>query len=334
MPRTFGFEAGNREVRQSEADTVRRAVQRLLSDETATLGSVVAWLNQTGQLTSTGRPWEVSSLKRTLTSPAMAGLKQVDGHLEPDDAPAIITPEERQALVVRLSGRRQAPPQRYLLTGGLGKCALSGTPLVAGRSYRGGSGLRSYVCPPPSEQRPSRRGCGRIRCLAEPLEDHVAAMALARLASPESAAAVAEAIAADEQRAAELRADVADARERLAVLARDFAYGSSSAADIRPSREYLQRKIRDGEEQLRRIRLLNTAPIHDQEHLAAAAPTRKVTGRNVNVAPKRLADWWHTASIDQQRALLAVLIREVRVGPVRLRGAKAFDADRVKIIWR
>jgi hypothetical protein len=46
--------------------------------------------------------------------------------------------------------------------------------------------------------------------------------------------------------------------------------------------------------------------LHDQEHLVVEVPTRKVTGRNVNAAPKRLADWWHTASIDQQQALLAI----------------------------
>ena len=57
MSRSYGFEADRRTVRPEEVATLRQVVDRLLDDEAPmTLTRVAAWLNETGQLTATGRP--------------------------------------------------------------------------------------------------------------------------------------------------------------------------------------------------------------------------------------------------------------------------------------
>jgi hypothetical protein len=47
-----------------------------------------------------------------------------------------------------------------------------------------------------------------------------------------------------------------------------------------------------------------------------------------------LAKWWEESSIDRRRALVAVLVEAVEVGPSLTRGTRTFEEDRVRIVWR
>ena len=339
MARPYGREADRETVRPAEAAAIREVVRKMLDeDEPVTLKRAAAWLNESGHLTATGRPWEVGTLKRTITSPLIAGLKtDPDGQLIHDGIEPIISADDREALLARLSRRPVAKQEPYLLTG-IAHCGHCGQLLTASRSYRPGAAgqprkaSRAYVCPPPNALNEQRRGCGRIRALAEPVEDHVGAAVLGRLIAPESAAAVAAAIRAEEDRAAKLRQDIAGAKQKLSELASEWAYGGTPSTAIRPIRDSLQRQVRDGERALRQIALLSDTPVHDQAYLTQVTPTRQAAGGSVDA--ETLAGWWENASVTRRRALVALLVKRVTVGPVRRRGARSFDPERVKIDWR
>lgn len=340
MARSYGFEADRRTHRPQEAEAIRAAVRRLLDDdEPTTLTALAAQMNEAGQLTATGRQWGVATLHRTLLWPRIAGLIDVgDGELRPDGSDPIITPEQRAELIERLARPEVAPQEPYLLTT-IATCGLSGHLLVASKSYRkDGEGkkaaARAYVCPSPRAVQPNRRGCGRIRQLADPLEEYVAAQVLGRLMTPASAAVIAAAVQRAGTEREAVTAQIETATQRLTEIAQEWAYSGLPAEEARRIRTRLQQQVRDGKRQLKNLELLAGAPVFDQEHLAEHRPTRKVAGASRGADPETLAEWWESTTVPRRRALVALMAERIEVGPVRNRGAREFDEGRVTIVWR
>lgn len=217
--------------------------------------------------------------------------------------------EARPAQEPRLPMRGRT--RTYLLTGGLAVCGRCGTPLEARPSE---TGRRSYVC---SSARGSNNlekpGCGRIRVVADSLEDYVAERILARLASRRSAERVAKALIAEEKEAHAVANRLDKERARLDIVAADWADGKLGHREFYLARDRIAASIKADEELLDRAAKLGGVPVYD---------------------PEQLADWWNTAGLERRRALLTLLVDRIEVGPTTLPGSRKFDPARVRIVWK
>lgn len=127
--RPFGFDRDGSAVRvvRSEATELRGAAQRVLKG--ATLASVAADLNARGVTTTTGGQWTVTSLKRALLSPRVAGRVVSKGEDYGVSGLAILDADtaDRLAAVLRDPRRKVAPSTqvKHLLSG-LAVCGREG----------------------------------------------------------------------------------------------------------------------------------------------------------------------------------------------------------------
>jgi len=223
--RPYGYRADFVTVDPEEAAVVREAARRLLAGET--LREVTKDLNRRGLLSSTGKPWSPPTLRRTLASPRLAGLRvhwrrelaptgkdrRVAEVIGPGTWEAILNQETHQALVALFEDparRSQTRQPRVHLLAGLLRCGRCGGPMYV--QSHGRKRPKDYRCLPP----PVGRGCGGISILADPLEELVTQAAIAVVDGPELAAAVAAQV--DHEEAARLAADQAALEE----LSRDY----------------------------------------------------------------------------------------------------------------
>jgi hypothetical protein len=208
-----------------------------------------------------------------------------------------------------LDPRRRKSPQgnarRYLLTGFL-YCALCEERLVARPRA---DHARTYVC----SSGVGFSGCGKLRALSEPLEDHVRDAVFYALDSPalaETIAAVTGQDSLQQELFDRLRADE-DALERLAadfytdrILTRPefLAPRSSLTASIAETKRRLSGQGA--------VSLLSQLP----------------TGAALEKA-------WAESNLERRRAIVAAVIERIVVHPA-IRGRNRFDPDRLQIVWR
>lgn len=125
--RPFGYEPDKVTVRESEAEVLREAVARVLSNET--VYAVVKDFNERGITTTSGNVWGIGQLRRVLVNPRNTGLRSYKGEPIGEAAwPAIINEDDHKALVQILTNpaRRTTPgnAREHLLSGFLhcGEC--------------------------------------------------------------------------------------------------------------------------------------------------------------------------------------------------------------------
>jgi site-specific DNA recombinase len=195
-------------------------------------------------------------------------------------------------------------PRRYLLTGMI-RCAECGAKLVARpRSDK----RRCYVC----ATGPGFNGCGKIRVLAEPVEDLVAEAVIQRLDSPHLAAALAELAVGNN--GDDLASGVSDNERRLTELAEDWAHGKISRAEWLAARNVVERRL-------------------DTARKALARSTRTTALDGFFGAQGALRTAWPALGIDRRRAVLAAVLDRVTIRPA-VRGRNRFDPARVDVTWR
>jgi len=151
-------------------------------------GIAAAW-NRAGMVRPGGGRWLARLVRDLYTDPRIAGQRRWKGVDYPAQWPAAIDLdlfERVQVHLEQLAQDHESPrrgggplPRSYLLSGGLAICGQPdcGQPLVphamkGKRTYRCESGARS-------------RGCGRLRRLADPVEDFVGAAVRAAFNDPE-----------------------------------------------------------------------------------------------------------------------------------------------------
>jgi DNA invertase Pin-like site-specific DNA recombinase len=287
--RPFGFEDDRVTHRPDEVGAIWVAAQRILA------GSSLRSEARRVGLTTTG-------LKRVLTAPRTAGLRQHGSKTYPAAWEPIL--EEQTWLQLRqvLDRPGHEAGRRYLLTGGLARCGLCGSAIVA-RPKAGGR--RCYTCAKDAG------GCGHIRVLAEPLEAYVAEQTAEREAElPDDPPQV----SSDEELRSALQAD----ERALEELARDrYVRRSITDAEFRAAREDLVGRIADAQERLSRPRLGV-----DFSRLTTPMPWILPPG----VDPDR-------EDLDGWRRWITSHVERVSVGPA-VRGRNRFDHSRVTIIWR
>jgi len=321
-PHTFPFcLLGSGEIVEGgEAALVREAAERVLLGE-ALHAALTDWTKR-GVPTVTGKPWRTSVLQHLLLSPRIAGLRQHQGLTIGKAAwPAIVSEATHERLKVlladpvrQLNGGKLA--RSYLLTGFL-HCGVCGQKLVARpRDDK----RRCYVCATGI----NFNGCGKIRRLAEPVEDLVREQLFAALDSKDWDTAL---------RAAGRAAEESETQERelLSKLKADDA-----ALEAAERAHFIERDL-DGRPVLSRPRFLRVK----QELEASMEETRRrlarVIGSEALAAFPRggeeLRAAWATGSLSWRRALLATYIERVILLPC-LRGRNRFDPAKVKIVWR
>lgn len=292
----------------AEVALVEEAAGRILAGET--LRGVCADWNARGATTVTGRPWTTTVLRRVLTSPHTAGLRELHGTVVARGVwPAIIDdPTHHKLAAILLDPSRRVRElgraRRYLLTG-LARCQLCDAKLVARpRADK----RRCYVC----ATGPGFNGCGKIRVLAEPFEEEVAA----RLVGYVDDATVARRLpdlGRDATETALIETITAD-QAGLEELARDY---------------FVDRSIDKGSYQAAR------QPLEERLNLTRrrlAALQIEVTARPWLGRGSELQEAWIDMPLPQQRALIDMYATSVTVGPA-VRGRNWFDPDRVRVTW-
>lgn len=214
--RPFGFDRDGRDVRivEGEAAELRKAADSLLSG--ATTASIARDLNARGVMTSLGKPWTVTAIRRALTNPRVAGRVVSKGEDFGGGAPSILDPEtfDRVGALLRDPARKAAPPStevKWLLSG-LVRCGRDGEPMWATPSP---SGRMIYRC----------RRCYMGRGL-EDVDEVVLGVITERLSRPDAAALLSTAVDLDSLR--ERAVDLRGRRDGLAGLLADGLLGADA----------------------------------------------------------------------------------------------------------
>jgi hypothetical protein len=182
-------------------------------------------------------------------------------------------------------------------------CGLCGTNLVARPR---GDKRRCMVC----ATGPGFHGCGKIRVLAEPVEELVTEMLLTRLDSPALAAVLDH---GDGDDTAELD-ELARLDHRRVELGEMWAAGELDRASWAVALRRLDADVNAVSE---RVRQRSTA-----SPLAAYGDVKG-----------GLRASWPNLHIDQQRAIIGAAVDTVVIGPA-VKGRNTFDESRVSIKWK
>lgn len=297
--KAFGFEPDRVTIRESEAALIREAAQAVLDG--ASLRAVCRSWEKAGAVTQKGGPWSVTVVRRILMSARIAGVREHDGQTFEAEWPAIVdyqTVLRLRSILTDPSRNKRHRVRKYLLTGGLAICGECRRPLVA-RPKDGGA--RCYVCSTGN----GFTGCGKIRRLAEPLEEDVAGRLIRYLERlPDS-------IEPEAPNLAPLFAEVERLEDAVALLAEDYyAHNLISREQFLAASDAQQAALKVA-----------------RENLALADVT--VRDRRADLAKLRDPDLDH----DQKRAIVATWVDRVVVNRA-VKGRNFYDASRVLVDWR
>jgi hypothetical protein len=243
-----------------------------------------------------------------MASGRIAGLREHRGEITAKAEWAAIIDERThrrlRALLTDPSRRTNRVARRYLLTGLL-RCGRCGAKLVARPKD---DGRRRYVC----ARGPGFEGCNRIHILAEPVEERVVEMVLSALDGPELARAISRGSSHDTD---ELEEAIASDESVLEQLARDhYSDRLITRSEYLAARDAIEGRLESAKR--RRAQASGTAVLEPFFASGAGFQQR-----------------WPSIGMDRQRAVIAAVIDRVVIHPA-VKGRKAFDPDRVEVIWR
>lgn len=296
------------EIVEEEAVIIREVAARILAGESAR--AVAASLNERGIPSRRGAAWGTTTLRQMILRPSLTGARTYRGEIVTEHAwPAILdadTYDRLKAVFLDPSRRShyggRAP--KYLLAG-LINCGLCGgvmkrNPGRLSQTKAGGTRRQpaSYVC----------SKCFRVRRKQSSLDEFVTRLIVGRLEREDAFAAFSR---GDPGTAEKLAGEIAGIDARLATSADQFAEGAITVEQLVRITERL-RTDREKLEQQRRRMLPPSIP-------------EGLTGPGAG-------DRWEALSIDQQRALVALLVRVV-VQPVGAGRGRVFDPETVTVEW-
>jgi site-specific DNA recombinase len=314
--RPFGYQADGIAIHPVEAAALKGAYQAVLAG--VSMGRAARDLNKAGhhtpQPTRAGKPspWTAQSLGLAMRNPRYAGLRAVKQRPEhgrgrwdiigPAVWPAIVDEETWRAVDALLGSPQRRRPSRDgigLLTG-IGECGVcaDGTTVHRGASPRGGA--KTYRC---------RGSMGHFSRRAEPIDDYVGEVIVARLNQPDAREVLMQGTRPD---VAALRAELNALTARLAELAELHADGTVTAAQLRAGTQRAR------------------ARIHALEDELMDAGRANVLGPILNGGD--VAATWKGMDVDRRRAIIATLVRVV-VYPAG-QGRRDFNPATVHIEWR
>lgn len=308
--RAFGYEEDRKTIRRSEAALIREAAKRALGGEA--IRSICRDWTARGVPTVRGGVWSAVVLSKVLASARISGRRDYIGHTlrrrygskitcDKAEWPGIISPAESdrlRALFGDPARRKNTYAREYLLTGGIARCGLCGKGLV---SRPRGDKRRSMVC----ASGPGYHGCGKIRTLADPIEELIAEAVLLAVDGGALATAMAH---QDDHEASE---GLLTLEAKLGELARDWAEDRITRTEWEAARGALEG---------RRASL--------QRRVDAGRRAHDLDG-----IPEPLRAAWPTLPLVKRRAIIQALIEAVVVAPA-VKGRNFFEPDRVTVRWK
>lgn len=303
--RPFGYEADGVTPRPAEAAALREVADAVLAGES--LGSVTRRWNEAGLTTTTGRPWDMTGVRRTLLRPRNAGLMEHRGKVVGDAQwPAVIDRETWQALrhLLDSPARRTTPgPERRWLGSGLYRCVMCGETVVATQNR----GRRCYRC-----------RAGHVTRTQAEVDQYVSGLIVARLRRGDARGLLMARTDPDEGE--RLSGQVVQMRTRLDELAALFAAGDIDGPQLKAASATLREKL-------------------DEAEGALAARVRGDAVASLVAAPDP-GQAWLDAPLGRQRAVLDALMKVTlhKSGKGRPAGWKPgesyFRPQTVAIEWR
>lgn len=305
--RPFGWNVqadGSATINKREAREVRRACEAVLSG--ASLGGLAADLNKRGVTTSTGRPWNATTLRQVLRRPRNAGLSVMHGQIMGESTwPALVSETTWRGVcaVFNDPSRRRGSTNRvrHLLVG-IATCGAPGCGLplkTASMTTRTPGVYRKiYRC--------TVGGGGHVGRDVRAVDDHVERVLLGVLSRPQSAPALAE---QSEPSGESQRLEAVALRAQMAEAADLFAESKITGAQLAKINARLQERLDDVEAAMARA-----------NRGSALAPFRN--GRD----PEKV---WQSLSMDRKRDVVREMMT-VTVLPSGRRG-KVYDPELVRI---
>lgn len=302
--RPFGYCKDRVTVDEAEAEIIREGARRILAGEQRT--AIVRDWNARGVPTVTGTKWSATMLRQVLAGPRIAGLRQHNGRTYPAAWPAILPADEWKAVKAAFQTGRAKPgrPASYLLSGFL-RCGLCGMKMTGNKTTRK---VPVYRCPGPNSH---AEGCGRVGRNAARVEAHVVGDVLAALSGPGLAKALKARTKAG--RGDDTVAVVSTLEARLERLKTEYSVEAMwSKAEFVKLRAELEEKLAAAYARL---------DAQTDGNLAADLPAGN------------LADWWETATVEQRRRVILLVVDHVVIHPIG-RGDNRYRPEATEIIWK
>lgn len=301
--RAFGFEPGGITVRESEAELIREAADRVI-DEGWSLGMVVRdWTERKIPTVRGAGGWSRKTVGRTLTNPRVAGLVTHNGEiLGRGSFDAILTRDQQETIEAMFTARRRGntatfKERKHTLAGFL-VCGRCGGPMKVNGLLDADGGYRkdSFVTCSPSQY-----GCGKVKRNLRALEDYLdeVVRAYLNLATPVTDGGIPEDMV---ERAGKLQGQLDETTTDIADLQAAFKAHSIRFKDYNAALG----SLRDLEDELtRELRSLESSTQVDP---------------NLNLLAQ-----WERGTVVERRAALGYVIDHVvlhpigKVGPTRAR---------------
>jgi hypothetical protein len=314
--RAFGFALDGVTLVRDEAKAIREARDRIFAGDS--MRAICNDWNARG-IKPPGRKnratdlWRITTLKRIMTSPRLAGLRTYQGAVVPgvQMSTSIISVEDHERLVAILGDprvRTRGRPPSYLLTGLL-RCGRCGAVL---RSSVGANGkARTWVC----KRTPGDRAhCGRCSINAEKVDELIEAAVIDVLDSAKFRRMRTRAQKAHAKRSTKTSgASIAELEARLVQLGADYDEGLISRGEWLARRGPLQARLDVARDEL--------------------AETPDPLARFDEIADVRRV--WKRLTLDVKRAVLRALLdpdEGVTIHPPE-RPRNTFDPERVDPHW-
>lgn len=307
--RPYGYEADGITVRPDEATVVLVTTDAILLG--ASLRAQAAKLNESGSVTSTGRAWTSTELRKVLIRPRNAGLREHRGEVIGKAAWEPLVAEEKwravRAMLTDPERRTTTSGARRWLLSGIARCGVDGC----------GEPLRVVTLATTRRSVPSYT-CVRGRCVvrnAAELEDYVSKVVIERLRRPDAIDLLRPARPDVDVRA--LRAEAQALQDRIDALADDI--------DL------------DERTLLRRTKALGARLDEVNDQLADAARGSVFEGV---VDATDVSAAWDGLDLDRKRAIVDTLITVVIMRTAKGRpagwkpGQSYFNPDSVSITWK
>lgn len=312
--RSYGYTL-DMAVVPEEAEIIREAARRTLAGET--LRSICEDFYRRSIKGAQGAVFGRTALRAILQSGRISGQREHHGVIvAPATWPAIITPEETARLRAVFRDPARTSPGRgvsYLLSGFL-RCAHCGARMVG----RPRGTQRCYVCVRNINSKVI--GCGRMSRKAEPIDERITNALFVLFDSPEMARLVE---GSDDDSGAALMEQIAADQDQLTELAGAYAARQISMAEWLAARGPIERRIEDASAQFAAASSRQTIA---SEYMGRRGALREDWSRQSD-------DGTPVLSIDTKRAIIASVLDHIVVEPAA-RGSKAFDASKIKPVWK
>ena len=316
--RCYGYERDDT-INQEEAAFLRTAAQELLDG--TSLNQVTRRLNEVGSRATTGSEWSPQSLRQTLKSPKLRGVRTYKGELFVGDWEPIFTEEEHARILSYLSTgfheSRERVAFRHFLTG-LVVCGVCSVTMVRGtQNVASGHPHVRYTC----HKRPGSPACGKVSITMYTLDDYVRGQAIEYADAHES----------EYELVTRRREKSLD--DQIAVLDTEVAAIKQAIEQIHLAM-YVERTAPASTYEQPRAQLLQQLETSQlaRAQLVEQKRIRTTTQKLVSFRKTTDEPWNRQQPIEVQRAWIRQYVERISIQPALIRG-KRFDPRRVSIEW-